>query len=73
MWISLVISYACAKFHDDVIINNGIILYFSCFLFCVFWTNDKGLSIMTSLSMTILIPCKSFFTFDGLLLCKISL
>ena len=36
MLISLVISYACVKFLDDMIINNGITCIFHVFLFCVF-------------------------------------
>ena len=48
MWNSLVMSYPCAKFHHDMIINYGITYIFHVFSFVYFWTNDKGLSIMTS-------------------------
>ena len=61
MWNSLVMSYPCEKFHHHMTINNGsnCILHMFCFVY--FWTNDRGLSIMTSLSMTSSISCKSFF------------
>ena len=38
MWNSLVMSYACAKFHHDITINNGI----NCIFHGYFWTNDRG-------------------------------
>ena len=71
---SIIMSYSCAKFHHDMTINNRINCIF-CFLFrlCFFWTTDRGLSELTSLTL-----CKSFVIFelcgfDGLSLCKISL
>ena len=51
MWSSLVMSYHCAKFYHVMTITNGI----NCICFVYFWTTDRGLSIMTSLSITSLI------------------
>ena len=47
-------------------ISNGIN-----WIFYVFWTNDRGLSIMTSLNMTSLVLCKSFFIFELIPWCSI--
>ena len=58
MWNSLVMSYPCAKFHRDMVIDNGINCIFHVYTY--FWTNDRDLSIMTSLSMTSLILCNYF-------------
>ena len=60
MWNSLVMSYPCAKFKHDMTINNGIKCIFPVFCFVYFWTNNKSLRIMTSLSMMSLILCKFF-------------
>ena len=47
MWNTSVMSYPCAKFKHDMAINNLIIIFDFCFVYS--WTNDKSLSIMTSL------------------------
>ena len=48
-------SYPYAKFQHDMSINNGIHCICPVYCFVYFWTNDRGLSIMTLLSMTRLI------------------
>ena len=65
MWNSLVMNYLCEKFHHDMTINNGICCVFhGSFCFVYFWTNDRDLSIKTSLSLTSLILFKSFSIFE---------
>ena len=59
VWNSVVMSCPCAKCHCDMTINNGITCTFHVFCFVYFWTNDSGLSIMTSL-----ILYKFFFVFE---------
>ena len=54
-WNSFAMSYRCAKFKHDMTNNNGINCIFPVFCFVYFWTNDRSLSIMTSV-----ILCKFF-------------
>ena len=63
MWNSFVMSYPCAKFQHEMTINNRINCIFSVFCFVYFWTNDRSLSIMSSLSMTSLVLCQFFLIF----------
>ena len=60
--VVFVMSYPYAKFQHDISINNGIHCICPVYCFVYFWTNDRGLSIMTLLSMTPLI-CTTFFIF----------
>ena len=48
MWNGIILCYPCAKFHHVMTINNGINWIFHVFCFVCFWTNERGLSIMTS-------------------------
>ena len=66
--------YPCAKFHHDMTFNNRINCISHAFCYVYFWINNRGLSIMTLLSMASM----QFFSYlschlNGLLLCKISL
>ena len=55
MWNRLVMSNPCAKCYHDMTTNNGIHCIFHACLFCVFWTNDRGLSKKTLLTIIIII------------------
>ena len=66
MWNIFVTSYPCSKFQHDMTLITEFIL----FLFCVFLTNGRSLSVMTSLSMTSFILC-TFFMLKLTLSCSI--